>query len=143
MQRTRFASLLSRTAATRQGLMQQHGWMTPMTRPTVLHQRSLASLTNDQPPPSVRVTKHPESPEVAIMTLSQRAFSHDIARLMIKVPHYRHTAIKTTLADSFQDRWFNFQVNRWRLTDRSTMLNCFSLLNRNGRQWSKTSQFVQ
>ncbi|KAF9145948.1 dodecenoyl-CoA isomerase [Mortierella sp. GBA39] len=83
MQRTRFASLLSRTA-TRQGMIHQQGWMTPMTRPLVLQQRSLASLTNGQRPPSVRVTKHPESPEVAIMTLSQSAFSHDTARLMVE-----------------------------------------------------------
>ncbi|KAG0295708.1 dodecenoyl-CoA isomerase [Linnemannia gamsii] len=80
MQRTRFASLLSRTA--RQGMIQQQGWMTPMTRPMVV--RSLASLTNDQPISAVKVTKHPESPEVAVMTLSQSAFSHDTAKLMIK-----------------------------------------------------------
>lgn len=80
-----------------------------MTRPTVLQQRSLASLATDQRPPSVSVAKHPESPEVAIMTLSQSAFSHDTARLMIKVPHYRHTAIKaTSLADFLQDGWLYF-----------------------------------
>ncbi|KAF9912402.1 dodecenoyl-CoA isomerase [Linnemannia zychae] len=80
MQRSRFASLLSRTV--RQGMIQQQGWMTPMTRPMVV--RSLASLTNEQPLPSVRVSKHPESPEVAIMTLSQSAFSHETAKLLIK-----------------------------------------------------------
>ncbi|KAF8949397.1 dodecenoyl-CoA isomerase [Haplosporangium gracile] len=83
MQRTRFASLLSKTAARQAMIQQQQGWMTPMTRPMVV-QRSLASLTNEQRPPSVRVTKHAESPEVAFMTLSQSAFSHDTARLMIK-----------------------------------------------------------
>lgn len=62
-----------------------------MTRPMVLQQRSLASFANDQRPPSVNVTKHPESPEVAIMTLTQSAFSHDTARLMIKVQHSQHT----------------------------------------------------
>lgn len=54
-----------------------------MTRPMVV--RSLASLTNDQPIPAVKVTKHSESPEVAVVTLTQSAFSHDTARLLIKV----------------------------------------------------------
>ncbi|KAG0379648.1 dodecenoyl-CoA isomerase, partial [Mortierella sp. AD032] len=85
MQRTRFASFLSRTAITnvRQGMIQQQGWMSPMTRPVVV--RSLASLTSErQSIPSVRVTKHEESPEVAVVTLTQSAFSHETARLLIK-----------------------------------------------------------
>ncbi|KAF9920164.1 dodecenoyl-CoA isomerase [Linnemannia zychae] len=78
---TRLASLLSRTA--RKGLIQQRqGWMTPISQPMVV--RSLASLTSNQPLPSVRVEKHPESPEVAIMTLSQSAFNHETAKLLIK-----------------------------------------------------------
>lgn len=56
--------------------------MSPMTRPMVV--RSMASLSSEQPLPAVRVTKHPESPEVAIMSLTQSAFSHETAKLLIK-----------------------------------------------------------
>ncbi|KAF9098581.1 dodecenoyl-CoA isomerase [Mortierella sp. AD031] len=57
--------------------------MSPMTRPTMV-MRSLASLSSNQPTAAVKVTKHSESPEVAIMTLHQSAFSHDTARLMLR-----------------------------------------------------------
>ncbi|KAG0270955.1 dodecenoyl-CoA isomerase [Linnemannia exigua] len=85
MQRARFAGLLSRTAISnvRHGMIQQQGWMSPMTRPVVV--RSLASFASEQQPiPSVKVTKHAESPEVAVVTLTQSAFSHETARLLIK-----------------------------------------------------------
>jgi hypothetical protein len=122
--------------------------MTPMTRPMVV--RSLASLTNEQPIPAVKVAKHPESPEVAIMTLTQSAFSHDTAKLMIKVRRtfvaYRNgEASKPTVGRATQVFFFSGRNDGANLTDYSLILNLFFLylLHRNGGQWSRISQSVQ
>ncbi|KAF8937605.1 ClpP/crotonase-like domain-containing protein [Dissophora ornata] len=87
MQPTRLTSFLSRAAAAatpatgRQSL--KRSWVSPMTRPVVIRSFSATTATKDQPP-AVTVSKHEHSPEVAVMTLHQSAFSHDTARLMIK-----------------------------------------------------------
>ncbi|KAK3815044.1 MAG: ClpP/crotonase-like domain-containing protein [Benniella sp.] len=80
MERMRFLSFLPRAQGTiyRQSIQHQ-ARLAPLAQPFVI--RSFASTTEQ---PSVTVTKHDKSPEVAIMTLHRSAFNHDTARLMVK-----------------------------------------------------------
>ncbi|KAF9951654.1 dodecenoyl-CoA isomerase [Mortierella alpina] len=80
MQHPRLTGLLSRAAATTSRQLMQKSWMGPITRPAVI--RSFASSTTDRA--SVSVSKAESSPEVAIVTLHQSAFSHDTAKALIK-----------------------------------------------------------
>ncbi|KAF9927179.1 dodecenoyl-CoA isomerase [Mortierella alpina] len=80
MQRSRVTGLLSRAASTTSRHLMHKAWMEPIARPAVI--RSFASSTTVQS--SVSVSKSESSPEVAIVTLHQSAFSHDTAKALIK-----------------------------------------------------------
>ncbi|KAF9995111.1 dodecenoyl-CoA isomerase [Modicella reniformis] len=87
MQRMRIVGFLSRApAAIYRQSIQQRPWIAPMAQPIVIRSFTSSANNTEQPPPtpSITVTKHDKSPEVAIMTLHKTAFTHDIAKLMIK-----------------------------------------------------------
>ncbi|KAG0366456.1 dodecenoyl-CoA isomerase [Gamsiella multidivaricata] len=100
MQRTRLIGLLSRTAA-RQPIQQ---WAQPISIRTF----TSAPKTDSQAPRSVSVTKDKNSPEVAIFTLHQSAFSHETAKLMLtewkameQDPSIRAVMLKSDLKSIF------------------------------------------
>ncbi|KAF9356203.1 dodecenoyl-CoA isomerase [Mortierella sp. AD094] len=81
MQSTRFTTLFSRTAAATTGRQSMQRSLTvPITRPVVI--RTFTSASDN--PPAVTVSKDENSPEVAIVTLHQSAFSHETAKLFLK-----------------------------------------------------------
>ncbi|KAF9111952.1 dodecenoyl-CoA isomerase [Mortierella sp. AM989] len=81
MQSMRFTTILSRTAIATGRHSMQRSWTAPITRPVVF--RSFTSASNENPS-SVTVSKDENSPEVAIVTLHQSAFSHETAKLLLK-----------------------------------------------------------
>jgi len=78
MQSTRFTQILARTGPSIRPQWMQKSWMAPAATPFVVRAYSSA-------PHSVSFKKDENSPEVAIMTLHQSAFSHETSKELIKV----------------------------------------------------------
>ncbi|KAF8965164.1 dodecenoyl-CoA isomerase [Entomortierella lignicola] len=79
MQNARFNTLISRTFATGRQVVRP-SWTLPIASPAVIRTFSSAN----SPVAAVTVSKDESSPEVAIVTLHQSAFSHETAKLFLK-----------------------------------------------------------